>query len=204
MNIQSIRIYTAVAAFVAAISVVPVSGWAQGSESDAGPPSFVQHFDQDGDGLVSADEFPGAADQFSQLDLNGDGYLDESEAPRQPPPPGPPVEIMLAELDGDGDGQLSASEFPGPPDQFECLDTDGDGFLNAAELLAGRPEPPLRGGFDRDDTDQDGRVSQAEFSGPADLFNQLDQNGDGYITRDELPSGPPQGVRQTAPQAKVD
>jgi hypothetical protein len=47
----------------------------------------------------------------------------------------------------------------------------------------------------RSDTDGDGKVSRDEFRGPADHFNHLDQNKDGYITDDEAPSGPPKGRR---------
>jgi len=52
-----------------------------------------------------------------------------------------------------------------------------------------------RGGFERDDQDDDGRVSQDEFSGPSDHFDDLDQNQDGYIDRDEAPQGPRGGGR---------
>ncbi len=41
------------------------------------------------------------------------------------------------------------------------------------------------------DKDGDGKVSQAEFPGPADHFTQLDANGDGYIDESEAPKGPP-------------
>lgn len=37
----------------------------------------------------------------------------------------------------------------------------------------------------RDDKDKDGKVSKAEFSGPAPLFERLDANHDGFLTRDE-------------------
>ncbi|MCB1279068.1 alpha/beta hydrolase fold domain-containing protein [Prosthecobacter sp.] len=37
----------------------------------------------------------------------------------------------------------------------------------------------------RDDKDNDGKVSKAEFSGPPLLFQRLDKNGDGLLTRDE-------------------
>jgi hypothetical protein len=96
---------------------------------------------------------------------------------------------LIQRFDQDGDGLVSEREFPGPPEHFVDLDTDGDGFLTSEELLAGRPGPPEGGGFENDDADQDGRVSQAEFSGPAELFSHLDTDGDGYITRDEARPG---------------
>ncbi|MGD9368263.1 MAG: EF-hand domain-containing protein [Desulfobacteraceae bacterium] len=176
-------------ALVAAVVASPMMAWSQESEPGAGGSAFIQRFDQNGDGLVSADEFPGNQEQFQRLDLDGDGYLDTAEAPKGPPRgPVDPQEI-LAEFDADDDGYLSALEFPGPEAHFEDLDTDGDGFLDQEELLAGRPGPPEGGGFERDDADQDGRVSQSEFSGPQDLFQRMDRDGDGYITQDEARSG---------------
>lgn len=44
----------------------------------------------------------------------------------------------------------------------------------------------------RNDTDGDGRVSLAEFRGPAEHFDHLDKNNDGYISEDEAPTGPPE------------
>jgi Ca2+-binding EF-hand superfamily protein len=185
MNGKVIQRFFKAAAMIAMICIYPGIVGSQESAPGADESPFIQRFDQDGDGFVSEEEFPGTADRFSRLDIDGDGFLDAAEAPH-PPRRGPSQEKeMMAEFDTDGDGQLSPDEFPGPMDLFGVLDTDEDGFLSAWELLAGRPGPPERGGFERDDADQDGAVSRAEFSGPADLFNRLDSDGDGYITREE-------------------
>lgn len=45
--------------------------------------------------------------------------------------------------------------------------------------------------IERLDKDGDGKVSRAEFDGPADRFGYHDKNNDGYITEDEAPQGPP-------------
>ncbi len=44
------------------------------------------------------------------------------------------------------------------------------------------------------DRDGDGQVSKREFDGPANHFAQFDRNGDGYLTEDEAPKGPPPGT----------
>lgn len=41
--------------------------------------NFIEKFDQDGDGKVSLAEFPTPEKRFSQMDKNGDGYIDQTE-----------------------------------------------------------------------------------------------------------------------------
>jgi Ca2+-binding EF-hand superfamily protein len=184
MKASTFRSFLA-AAMAALMAAAGTAGWAQDEETDSVQSPFIQRFDQDGDGLVSADEFPRDKDWFKGLDQDGNGVIDASEAPLSPDGGKDP----LAEFDADGDGQLSSDEFPGSPDHFSKLDSDGDEYLSKAELLAGRPQPPGAKGFENDDADQDGSVSQGEFSGPADLFNLLDADGDGAITRKEAQMG---------------
>jgi hypothetical protein len=47
---------------------------------------FVRRLDRNGDGKVSRREFDGPAEHFGDFDKNGDGYIDEDEAPVGPPP----------------------------------------------------------------------------------------------------------------------
>ena len=54
---------------------------------------------------------------------------------------------------------------------------------------AGAGGPP--GFVDRLDQDGDNKVSRKEFDGPRDRFADFDADGDGFITRDEEPKGPP-------------
>jgi hypothetical protein len=44
-----------------------------------------------------------------------------------------------------------------------------------------------------EDQNSDGKVSKDEFKGPAEHFERLDKNNDGYISMDEAPTGPPAG-----------
>lgn len=56
-----------------------------------------------------------------------------------------------------------------------------------------QPKSTTNGFMKRADRDGDGKVSKEEFRGPAEHFNHLDKNGDGFITEDEAPSGRPTG-----------
>ncbi len=118
---------------------------------------FVERLDRDGDGRVSADEFDGPAEHFSDLDKDGDGHLSENEAPQGPPPgrrqggqggqgrQGGGPGGFIERLDHDGDGRVSRDEFDGPTEHFSDLDRDGDGYLNEDEAPKG-PPPGQRGG----------------------------------------------------------
>ncbi len=163
-----------------------ITAWAGEDSTGETGSSFILHFDQDGDGIVSAEEFPGPMDRFNEMDADGNGYLDNGESPHGPPPAPLNAQTRFTDWDTDGDGQISSAEFPGPPEHFDNLDADSDGVLTAEELAADKPPaPPMENGFENDDTDGDGFVSLAEFSGPEDHFDEMDADGDGYISRAE-------------------
>ena len=47
--------------------------------------AFIQKFDQNKDGKVIRDEFPGPDSVFERFDKNKDEVIDEGEAPEGPP-----------------------------------------------------------------------------------------------------------------------
>ncbi|NQT91885.1 MAG: EF-hand domain-containing protein [Lentisphaerae bacterium] len=114
---------------------------------------FMSH-DEDGDGVVSREEFPGPDERFDRLDTNGDGGIDKSEAPKGPPPGRDDDQDGSGQRDGskfvdrldkDGDGKISKDEFDGPDGHFDRFDRDGDGYINEDEAPTG-PPPGRRGG----------------------------------------------------------
>lgn len=135
----------------------PPSGGTHGG--DGKPPEgagFVERLDRDRDGKVSRNEFDGPAEHFSDFDKNGDGYINEKEAPKGPPPQNgggderrPPhgqgggqmsqKDSFVGRLDKDGDGQVSKSEFDGPAEAFKHLDKNKDGNISENEAPTGPP-----------------------------------------------------------------
>jgi Ca2+-binding EF-hand superfamily protein len=142
---------------------------------------------------------------FSKIDTNGDGKHDKIELAQMVangPQGGPTVDDILSRFDTDGDGAISEAEFEaaGPPEQ----QMQGAGF------------PPMMGGmggmssadfleqmFSNADADGDEKISTEEMStvvsnapagGPTvkEIFDKLDTNEDGYVSKAEFEAGQPQ------------
>lgn len=134
---------------------------------------------------------------FTKIDTNGDGKHDKDEltamvANGQKGAPG--VDDILGKFDSDGDGAISESEFEAatPPEQqmqgpppmmggmggmptadfleqmFGNADADGDEQISMEEMITAISNAPAGGPtaeeiFDKLDTNKDGYVSKAEF-----------------------------------------
>jgi Ca2+-binding EF-hand superfamily protein len=105
---------------------------------------------------------------------------------------------MLGRADANNDGNITRDEFLArPTEMFARLDANSDGVISAAE----RPERPERGerpnrGERREranpDTNGDSQLSQAEFvAAGAGMFQRLDANSDGRVTREEAAAAHP-------------
>jgi len=80
------------------------------------------------------------------------------------------------------------------------LGQPGPGGTGPPGMRCGGPMRGNRPGFvKRLDRDGDGRISRKEFDGPADAFDRVDANRDGYLSESEAPRrqgmGPPPGPR---------
>lgn len=117
-----------------------------------------------------------AAPDFATLDTNGDGVLTESDITEA-------REARFAELDTDGDGSVSEAEYVAratamaaerAAEAFARLDADGDGTLSR-DVLEARGQ---RGGdmvtrlIGRADADEDGAVSEEEFTAFLDQMSE--------------------------------
>ena len=159
----------------------------------------MQGFDQDKNGSVARDEYPGADYVFRAADRSRDGVLsfpellalaqDELEDIRRRMK-SPTRNEFLNLFDLRSDGRVSADEYDGPAAPFRKFDADGDGVVTYDELYPERmarreyeaPKPTDTNAVSRLDTDGDGKVGRAEFAGTDAAWRRMDRNGDGYIT----------------------
>lgn len=91
----------------------------------------------------------------------------------------------IMQSDADGDGRISEAEAPQQMvNQFARVDQNGDGFLDESEIdaFASRARP---GGLG---VQRSARQGQAGRANPAEQLRNMDSNGDGQITKDELPA----------------
>jgi len=112
-------------------------------------------------------------------------------------------EQALGDLDTDQDGVVSREEFAQRVDPFARLDHNGDGVLSLEDREGGpgfgRPQrgTGVASLVGLADADRDGAVSADEWSAYLDnlhsIFAELDQDGDGRVSSQELP--PSHGVR---------
>jgi Ca2+-binding EF-hand superfamily protein len=117
-------------------------------------------------------------------------------------------------LDRNRDNRVSREEWPSDVETFRRADANRDGVLSRPEFLgedttdaSSRPRADrderiddrdgVRDRFNSLDTNNDSRISRAEWTGTAERFAVLDVNRDAVLTRQEL------GGPQAAPRREV-
>lgn len=173
--------------------------------------AFVAKYDRNGNGQVERNEFPNEQKaRFHEMDVNKDGWISRQEAreffmaekdppgadPKKKPPMRKRREFRGLESFGDYDleheGRFDRKEFSAY--LFAMCDRNNDEQLDIEELQ-NIPVPDKKGGL-RDglarralkDLDKDGDrfLSAEEWLLPEEIFQAFDDNGDGFVSKDEL------------------
>jgi Ca2+-binding EF-hand superfamily protein len=129
---------------------------AQGPQGGPSVNDILSKFDTDGDGSISESEFSAGPEKGQQAQ---GGF---------PPPPA-------------GMGNMSSADFL--QQMFNNADTNGDGKIDKdemAEVVAKQPQggPSVDDIFSKLDTDEDGSISESEFSAGPEKGQQAQQTGD--------------------------
>lgn len=102
---------------------------------------------------------------------------------------------LIAKYDANGDQVISADEVGVKREKlFSYMDGDADGQVSFGEyqqLDVRKRQLLLQARFDKLDLDRDGELSAAEYSSYLGSFERFDQNGDGYVSSDEMAAGEP-------------
>ena len=112
---------------------------------------------------------------------------------------------MFDEADANEDGEITKEELAAHRAAlFEEMDADGDGAVTPAEIEAHheakRAERRAKH-FERMDADGDGAISEAEFAAiPTPMFDKLDANEDGVLTKDEAKAAHKKKWREKKPE----
>lgn len=97
---------------------------------------------------------------------------------------------LIAKYDMNGDQEISVDEVSAKREKlFGYMDGDADGevsFQEYQELDISKRQLLLQARFAKLDLNHDGRLNAAEYSSYLGSFDSFDQNGDGYISPDEM------------------
>lgn len=160
--------------------------------------------DANNDGTLTRAEYDAGRDAlFTRLDADNNGELTREEmrqgwGHRGRGRGGRGGMHSLRGADANNDGNITRDEFLARPiEMFDRLDANDDGVISADErpqrrergerpARAERPERP------NPDTDGNGTISRAEFAAMgAAMFERLDANNDGSVTREEARAARP-------------
>jgi hypothetical protein len=122
----------------------PGEGWFHPGQGRYGWSWLATHFDKNGDGKITREEFAGPADLFDRLDRDGDGVLTAADFDWSERSPYHRLGMMAGQwfafLDGNGNGRVSKEEW----DAFFKKAAGNKGYLTPEDLrrVMQPPKPP--------------------------------------------------------------
>ena len=194
------RVFGAVALASACVCVVPAAAEQSQQNRRAQQQQEEVRFrgmDRNNDGRVTWQEWRGNAQSFRLHDWNRDGVLSGDElrpgAQRRGTIDEQGAEFddwtpeAFADLDHNRDGRLTREEWHYDRQAWLRADSNRDNVITRAEFLReSAPDLDRSARFERLDTNNNGRLERAEWTGSRDAFTWLDRNDDGVLTRTEV------------------
>lgn len=108
------------------------------AQAQPDPVTALERADTNGDGVIERSEFVAMRGaMFDRLDRKKKGQIALSAAPRAMQKRGEQLRMVLVAADADHNGVVTRQEFMSAPTPgFDRADTDGDGRVTAKELQA--------------------------------------------------------------------
>jgi Ca2+-binding EF-hand superfamily protein len=186
-----------IAAALSVATAAPSLGQGRGNSGNA--PMRFQAMDRNGDRIITRSEWQGNDRSFQNHDWNGDGRLsgeevrpgarrtsrwDDVDIDESLQDEDDWTETRFRALDHNNDGRLTRNEWHGRAELFTRVDRNRDNALSRAEFI-GEDDADREDRFADLDVNRDGRVARNEWHGSTAVFDALDSNRDGVLTRAE-------------------
>ncbi len=137
------------------------------------------------DGLIDSAEY---TNNFGDFGIPGSGGL-RFCANAAPADQSSDIAPRFRGMDRNNDGRITRREWEGTNVAFDNEDSNRDGVLSGNELSAGGRRVGRRASeydFDALDTNRNNRIERREWQARLEQFNQLDDNGDNFLSRAEV------------------
>jgi len=164
-----------------------------------------QEMDRNNDRVIARSEWQGSDQSFKVHDWDGDGVLSGEEVRVGAEKPGRGADDVdfdtpdrqyrfddwtargFTSLDHDRDGRVAREEWHFDTETFRRADHNNDGAISRAEFLGTDALDDDRAERFVDlDGDRNGQISRKEWHGTLQLFEAMDANHDGAVTRVEM------------------
>jgi Ca2+-binding EF-hand superfamily protein len=178
--------------------------------------ALLEQADADGDSRVTFEEVSALApkitrERFARFDRNGDGVISEADLKADRgagPAVKPDLHAVFKKADKDNNKEVTFEELQSQVPEltkkrFARFDRNGDGVLSQADRPSRAPNGPAADRPNRAaivqrilraDANGDKKVTYEEVTAkkpglPRQVFDRLDRNGDGVLSRDDIPEG---------------